>query len=356
MNKENLDNVEIDGLGNENIFLKRATLLREEIVRQQEELNQELLEFDNMLIEAEKAENLTLRNTLPELLVKSGEQRSIIQRTHKFKRVIIEKGGTLMIVGVSRQWCIIDCEEDFICQGTIVGRGVPYGSTPINATTPNGTQLSYSYPTMALGGRGGAGGNSVSDTRHDNARHGTGGRGESGTLDNGGGGGGGAGAMFCAKCRQSKVQNGENASNYRGGFGGQVDHKEGAKGGDGARASRNRNGALLYIKTKNFDGTGGYINLSGIDGSSGSSGEKAYRDNYSGSAAGNGGGGGGAPGGDGGILIVEYNNLTAETRVNTQPGSGGSEGQAGSGPGINGRAGYRGDDGEGGYVDWVQSK
>jgi hypothetical protein len=354
MDKENLDNVELDGFGNENIFIKRANLIREEIVKQQKELTQELQEFDNLLIEAKEAEDLTMRDELPELIVKSGQQRSITQRIHNFKRVRIEKGGTLKIVGVSRQWCIIDCKEDFICQGTIIGIGVPYGSSPVNAITPNRTQLSYSYPTLALGGRGGSGGNSVANTRHDSARRGTGGSGATGTLDYGGGGGGGAGALFCKMCRQSKVQNGENASSYRGGFGGQVDNKEGAKGGDGVRAKRNRNGALLYIKAKSFDGTEGYINLSGLNGSNGSNGEKAYRDNYSGSAAGNGGGGGGAPGGDGGVMIVEFNSLTAEARVNIQSGSGGSEGQSGNGPGNNGRAGYRGDDGEVGYVDWVQ--
>jgi hypothetical protein len=339
---------------NLSIFLNRSTEFREKIVKRQSQLQHELEEFETDLIEAQEAEGLLENDDLPELIVKSGQSRSIAQRTHRFKRVIIESGASLKILGRSRQWCIIDCEEEFVCHGTIHGKGIPNGAAPIDAVAPNGTHLTYIFPTNARGGRGGSGGGSVSNTRNDRERRASGGRGANGTLLYGGGGGGGGGAGFCAPCRSSEVQAGSDAMDELGGLGGQVGRTSGGDGGDGGRPNRNRNGVLLYIKAKSFDGSNGFIDLKGVNGDGGEEGGGGSRDTYSGSAEGNGGGSGGAPGGDGGVLVVEYNSLVAETRVNTQPGFGGPPGSPGSGRGNPGTRGRRGDEGEGGYADWIQ--
>lgn len=338
-----------------NLFLINTEKIREEILARKKEIEIEIKDFENNLMEAKNAEiEIENPDSLPDLIVKRGNTKRLNPRTHRFRNVKIEEGATLKILGNSRQWCIIHCEEEFICSGQIVGRGMPFGSSEINAVTPSNFNLSYSYPTIAMGGRGGNGGDSISRTRNDrNGRTANGGNGAPGTLQYGGGGGGGAAAQFCQMCRRAEVDAGDHAIDYIGGYGGNAGHQAG-KGGDGRRANRNRNGALLYIYAKNFDGEGGRVNLRGIDGEGGGDGGRSGEDTYSRSKSGNGGGGGGAPGGDGGVLIVETGNLINKfSRVNINPGNGGPPGSPGNGRGNPGSPGRPGDDGEDGYEDWV---
>lgn len=286
---------------------------------------------------------------LPDLLIAQGQTRSIPARTHKYRRVMIESGGTLQIVGSAQQWCIIDCREDFVCHGNIQGTGIPFGSDAIEANAPDGQYLIHSFPSAARGGRGGSGGPARTYTRHSGPAHATGGQGARGNEKYGGGGGGGGGGPFCQACRRARAYPGNSAVDEIGGLAGQYGRGD---GGDGGRSSRYRNGNLLYIHARKFDGQGASIRLRGREGAAGAEGKNGRYNEYSNSRTGGGGGGGGAPGGDGGVLMVKTKELVAEPSVYVSPGRGGIGGRGGR-EGLRGSQGQQGDDGSGGYVDWI---
>jgi hypothetical protein len=321
-----------------------------------EAVKDSLLREHNMITEAVKDldEELDLYRSVdisvseqisnyPDLIVASGQTKSLVQRTHKFNRLIVESGGKLIVKGSARKWFIIHCENEVIINGEIAGNGIPFGSQPIESTCPSGLTISHSFFNSARGGHGGDGGPSRSRAGH----RAQGGKGENGTQNYGGGGGGGASAT-CDNINNHRAFRGGNAN---GQIGGQPGEYGRGYGGDGGRSNRFGNGMLLYIHGTSFDGTNGVISLKGKRGDRGSDAGGGH--NSSRCMRGGGGGGGGTPGGDGGVLIVETETLIEYPHVVVKGGKGGERGKGGKYSSPMGQNGRDGDNGEDGYVDWL---
>lgn len=328
----------------------RVDSLIQKITSEKELLEQhlsDLIEERDLVVEDE---NLFSERSeaLPELIVKKGETRSIVQRTYRFSRLVVEKGGTLKIRGSANMWCIVHCEREVKIYGEIIGNGLPIGQTPIEATTPSGFFLSHSFNNRARGGNGGIGG----PAHHWNNRRAQGGRGARGTESYGGGGGGGAGATLSRRTNRPAAYPGGDAAGQAGGHPGQLGS---ASGGDGGRQNRFGNGSLLYIHCESFDGKNATINLEGVDGQNGQNGDRGSYQRNGWFSTGAGGGGGGAPGGDGGVLVVEAKSVLNYPNMLLSGGKGGAGGNGGSGSWPPGQDGRNGENGESGYVDWIIS-
>lgn len=269
--------------------------------------------------------------TDPELVVRTGQSKTISARRHRFSRVIVERGGELLVPPRSRNWLILVVSGDVELRGNIVYRGCVATEGGKTFQLPDGSNLSFSHPRTSLGGHGGDGGHwgRVSAARP--------GKGGVGSQSYGGGGGGGGGAITF---RNKQYVNGEDARTFIGG-------KQYGLAGDGGRLKSNAHGGMICIYCPNghFDGQSGTVDLRGSDGASGGNARSAGDESLCG------GGGGGAPGGDGGYLYVKAREILAERLVRLEPGKGGNPGKKNP-LAPSGSDGYRGDDGSYGFVDY----
>ncbi|OCC25295.1 hypothetical protein MB02_01070 [Croceicoccus estronivorus] len=256
----------------------------------------------------------------PELIVRGGETKTILPRTHQLSRLVIEPTGTLNVVQRSISWLILHVEGDANIAGTLRYQGMRYGNETIEATAPDGAALSHQFSVMT-GGYGGRGGSLASNA---------GGAGARGGPGYGGGGGGGGGAAV------TSAGPGHPARDFVGGDG-YFDNR----GGDGGNSmGAYINGGLVYLRvmgTLNFNG--GVIDLSGLKGPNGSPGV-----NGNGRTIAGGGGGGGAPGGEGGVFQFLANNVVGLPDFKLEGGQGGDLGPMGRNAfgGGNGQAGPAG--------------
>jgi hypothetical protein len=264
-----------------------------------------------------------------DLIVKNGEHKLIYPRQYKYKNILIESGGELVVHERSRKWLCLLATGDFTLSGSIVYRHFFDETGMINFTASDGVMLSHKFDAPE-GGNGGAGGN------HQSA---TGGAGAAGTRLDGGGGGGGAwwevGLGF---------QNGTAAVGWSG-------SQSGYDGGDGGRQQRFLHGGLVYMSVAgSFRGKGGLVDVSGRDGVSGNGGQNGWSATGSFGAAG-GGGGGGSPGGNGGVVKIKAKKIVGDDPTFRMDG--GKAGNGGRGGDYNGRPGNDGTAGVAGFVDYL---
>lgn len=272
---------------------------------------------------------------LPELIILSGSIKSLPASTHRYSKIVIEAGASLIIEENSTTWCILHCEGDVSIHGQINFKNFASNLGEITALSPKGRLLKY----MFLESKGGRGGNG---SRAQTSGSPNGGIGADGTFEFGGGGGSGGGYRYSGRYLGSTPGN-----NGNGRIGGMAPQGLGGKGGNGGEKN-NVHGGLMYIYcSKNFDGTNGKIDLSGSDGQEGEKGLGGTSYNH---RAGNGGGGGGAAGGTGGCLILEtIGNVQNYPEAVVTGGQGGRGGlgvqNTSNNPsenGENGRKGYTG--------------
>ena len=280
---------------------------------------------------------------LPDLIIESGEQKTISPRVlHQYENILIKEGGTLFIERNSSQWCVMIAKQSIIIDGELYYRNFKKSTNPIVYKFPDGKIIEHQYNNQSLGGTGGNGGYSRGGSTIKE-----GGNGALGTSDYGGGGGSCGGAIIQGPQSRGGSR-GNNAVDWRGappaaegGFG--------KTGGNGAKLL-NQNGGLLFLSADKFGGNG-KITLNGNHGESGLKGTDGSEPGPRGEH-GAGGGGGGAPGGEGGRCIIVYKELLSEPIIHVKGGFGGLGGGVGRNP-NNATSGSRGEDGESGYYDYI---
>ncbi len=288
---------------------------------------------DDSVTTPREARYPTSRASGRDLVVPTGSERKITARTYQIDNLIVEEGAILRVYPNQRQWLILDVSGDATINGKIIYESMRPVEGPIEAVAPDGTVLSFSYPTSASGGRGGNAG-SCGPERVGLGAHGS-------ATYGGGGGGGNLGQAF------NLNKPGINASGYRGG-------ELQAPGGDGGRASNSHSGGLLYLRVRgHLTSESGQIFLNGANGPDGAEGaDRECRINF---GFGSGGGGGGAPGGNGGYALVVAPMIDGFIDYHVQGGEGGRPGRGGfhgrNVSGANGFPGRGGDNGVSGYVD-----
>lgn len=270
------------------------------------------------------------KSLINELIVLANQTKLLPASVYRFRNIIIEQGGHLLIQEDSQDWCILHSDKDVIIHGKITYRNMGSGLGKIIATTPLNRTIDYEFREKNKGGKGGDG--ETASTSYSQPS----GRGSLGSNNFGGGGGGGTGYQHMP--RGDSFKGSDAIEQYGGGttfFGG------GAGGNGGERG--NTNGGIIYIySTGDLDGSGGIIDVSGSKGIDGNNGVHGTHN------AGSGGGGGGAPGGEGGYCIFEVKGeFIARPAVETNGGEGGNGGIGGSsfrgsGPGLPGTKGLSG--------------
>lgn len=278
-----------------------------------------------------------------DLVVRSGEVRRLPARTHRFRDIQIEEGGTLALVEGSNRWLILWAEGDVNIAGRIVAQGFRAQGQTVTDRTPDNREISHSFENTALGGNGGLGG-----TSNYQGRSLPGGRGASGTPDWGGGGGSGGGLYMMGPASRL-TEPGRDAIDWQAA---PASAYGTASTGSGARADTRRNGApvMIYAGGK-MSLAGAVIDLRGRNGAAGSP-SPANCPPFPGGNRGGTGGGGGAPGGDGGQLILVADSFigldSAQTLVDG--GTGGPGGSIGCTHG-GATAGTTAQSGASGFVD-----
>ena len=296
---------------------------------------------------------ILLKAQLPQLIIVAGQTVNLPARTYQYSNINIQTGGKLIIDESSQTWCILFCTGNVQIHGEIIFHKFYSTRDAVNAITPNGEPLAYSFKMLNLGGNGGYGGECATSgipTR------GIGGSGSAGTLEYGGGGGAGAASRGYPNRYQA------NGSNANGNSGGRRQLATDGDGGNGEVRGQYGNGGLLFIFCQNdFDGTNGEIHLEGEDGVNGIDGIDGQ--SSFGADAGGGGGGGGAPGGEGGKFTVRTKgNYVSYPIVYVQGGQGGKGGKGKNNPRANlftpplrgGDNGQDGHNGASGVVDYLK--
>lgn len=275
-------------------------------------------------------------SNLQDLVVVSGDTKILPARTRRFNNIYIEQGATVVIPQGSSRWSIWWADGDVRIDGKVMGQGFARKSGSISARTPDGKSVSYEFSRAAVGGDGTNGGSS-----RQGGRSSAGGLGASGTAEYGGGGGSSGGVRIAL--HESRIGSaGQNGRQWRGGPPA-VQHGRGS-GGNGGKADRHSNGALLLIRSgKTLSGQGKF-NFQGDKGVNGKEGVKSSRSNRG--FRGHSGGGGGAPGGDGGYIILIAASLNHDFELRLDPGMGGAGGKVGSQ-----QSGSEGDRGDYGSID-----
>lgn len=265
-----------------------------------------------------------MHTSLPDLIVKSGETRSISAEFHPYRRLHIEPEGSLIVIPQSQDWLILDIAEDAQIHGAIRFNDFASDGNPFSATLPDGSTISHTF-RRRWGGRGGNGGNASGQA---------GGAGAPGGEGYGGGGGGGA---------VNKKYQGRGPGNPGVGSLGGMSWDNTVRGGNGGKATEFLNGGLIFINVGGvLTCVDDVIDLTGRPGPNGLNGANGVATPAYG--RGNGGGGGGGPGGEGGVLIVRANRIASLPTTLLRGGIGGAPGKSG----LGGFGGENGESGQGG--------
>lgn len=287
-------------------------------------------------IKPDTTTKVVFAENLPSLILSPGETRVMPAQRYEYEKVTIPAGATLKITEGGMSVLHLVIKDSFLFQGRIEATGFNSQERQEYFNIPGQSPVMVEFRNTNKGGDGGRGGLGGSNT---------GGSGALGNTSYGGGGGSGGGRL--SQAAQPYITNfrGLNANGWAGaGPPGYC----GAAGGNGAKREDYGNGGVIYFEVYgHFDGTNGFIDVTGKPGRSGTNGGRGFSSNMThGCQTGGGGGGGGAPGGHGGFVVGYFaGDVVNYPRASVRGGVGGT---AGTAPGEQGRQGTPGADGEAG--------
>lgn len=283
------------------------------------------------------------QSTPAEIVVRSGESRTIPPRLYQPSRLVVEEGGVLTIQPGANRWAVFWVSGDVTILGSIVAEQFSLGSSTVRDVTPDGVRIEHTFERAALGGMGGNGG--VSSQLGAGTR--SGGQGALGTNRYGGGGGSGGG-IYIAGPSTRLGGPGRDAQGYQGAP--LADMSNDNHGGNGGLTSTSAFGGLICIFAGGACEALGKISIRGSAGAPGARGGAGFNSNRG--LRGGGGGGGGGPGGDGGRAILIGNGFET-CEIDAAGGLGGSGGST-TGFSNGATAGTDGEPGAAGLIDFYR--